>query len=364
MKTASIFFFLFTILPLHSQISSTYILGNIPTNLEAFDDNCEGALSILLPSGDDIEVLGINISYSMTAFDENWISDQRSRVRCVNNDMVEPTVSGTINSNGTQIYQRENVTIANGIYPGGTLLQFQMEAFRNYDDGFSSDCDDEPNRVDNGTWTIEVIFDQLVPLVGVNTSSPTQSLSVGGKLSIGDDLKIPSTGTMRYNENTGNFEGWTGTGWKIMNYSPTIYSYEQHPVTDAYSSNIRDNLITLPDSLLIEEPGKYLVLFDMTFFSLFGNSTSLSSDRFVNIHFGVYNTLNFRYIGPNITGLPSGFTYYFRNRETVQMHKVIDIPNPSTYMYIQYEVHSNTCCAPPTSTYSITDIKMSAIKLD
>jgi len=349
---------------LNGQISATYIFGTIPTNLQDYAETCEEQLFIQLPAGEDVVVLGVNIRYEMTAFDQNWMSDQRSRVRCMNTGVVEPTVAGVGSSNGTFVYQRDNVNIANGTYPGGTLLEFQMEAYRTFDDGSSPDCGSEANRVDNGTWTIEVIVDQQIPLVGVNTSTPDQSLSVDGKVSIGNDFKAPTPGTMRYNEATESFEGWTGASWKSMSYSPMVYSYEQNPLTQSFSSNLRDSLIAFPDSLLIEEPGTYMCLFDLTFFDLAGNTTSLTSDRNVIIYFTVFNSNNFRYLGPNVVGLPAGFTYYFRNREVVQMHKIIEITNPNTYMNIRYQITSNPCCSAPTGNYAINDVKMTAIKLD
>ena len=200
--------------------------------------------------------------------------------------------------------------------------------------------------------------------VGIGQSSPEQKLHVNGKLKIGDDEQTPSEGTVRYNSSAGNFEGYDGSEWVSMSYKPKVYTFEQHPVDQSYSSTSRDVLETFPYSLTIEEPGTYMCFFDITFFDLFGNTTSLTSDRSVYMEFQIYNRLEFRSIGANIVGLPNGFTYYFRQYENVQLHRIMEIPTANQTMEFRFRVNSNGCCDPSTKTYSVRDVKMTAIKLD
>lgn len=49
--------------------------------------------------------------------------------------------------------------------------------------------------------------------VGVNNPNPEQALDVNGKLKITNDSNVPTAGTMRYNENSNEFEGHNGTDW-------------------------------------------------------------------------------------------------------------------------------------------------------
>ena len=50
--------------------------------------------------------------------------------------------------------------------------------------------------------------------VGINNFSPTQRLEVTGKIKIGNDVNVPTAGTVRYNSATQDFEGFDGTIWK------------------------------------------------------------------------------------------------------------------------------------------------------
>ncbi|MBK9734252.1 MAG: hypothetical protein IPO92_04500 [Saprospiraceae bacterium] len=49
--------------------------------------------------------------------------------------------------------------------------------------------------------------------VGINTNAPQQALDVHGKLKVGNDTTTSSPGTMRFNPDTGDFEGFDGNDW-------------------------------------------------------------------------------------------------------------------------------------------------------
>lgn len=55
--------------------------------------------------------------------------------------------------------------------------------------------------------------------VGVGTQAPQQKLDVNGKLKIGNDNATPQAGTVRFNNATRDFEGYTGTEWKSLTAS-------------------------------------------------------------------------------------------------------------------------------------------------
>jgi hypothetical protein len=113
---------------------------------------------------------------------------------------------------GTDQYYR-TITIANGTYPGGTELIFQMRARRTYEGTVG--CNTSVNKVDFDTWTITVNYGNVVnnPKVGINTSSPSQTMDVEGKLKLGNDTTAPVAGTIRWNAGTNDFEGYNGTEW-------------------------------------------------------------------------------------------------------------------------------------------------------
>ena len=198
------------------SITVSYALGDIPTSYNVYSASCNGPLAtiaITLPPGDNREVTGIDVSYAMTAASSGWMADQRSQIHFQNGNISEPVYSGFGNANGTFFYDRDNVTIANGTYAGGTELIFEMRAWRVF--GTTSDCNKAFNKIDAGSWLITVFYGAATenPKVGVSTTNPTQALHVAGKLRIGDDGTAPEAGTIRWNTSTEDFEGFNGTVW-------------------------------------------------------------------------------------------------------------------------------------------------------
>ncbi len=156
-----------------SSITATYSAGDIPTSLTTYDPACNGPvtpLSITLPSTPgSYEIVGIDISYDMTALGTGWMVDQRSQVYCQNTANLEPAVfSGVGNSNGTYSYSRLNVDIANGDYNPNEVLTFEMHDWRVFG---GSGCNSTFNKVDDGTWTITVYYNLCPP---VNVTLTTQ----------------------------------------------------------------------------------------------------------------------------------------------------------------------------------------------
>lgn len=49
--------------------------------------------------------------------------------------------------------------------------------------------------------------------MGIGNASPSQKLVVNGKIKIGNDAATAEEGTIRWNNTTKDFEGFTGTGW-------------------------------------------------------------------------------------------------------------------------------------------------------
>ena len=56
--------------------------------------------------------------------------------------------------------------------------------------------------------------------VGVNTSTPEQTLDVNGKIRLGNDATAPSPGTLRFDSRGADFQGYDGNEWKSLTVSP------------------------------------------------------------------------------------------------------------------------------------------------
>ncbi len=161
-------------------ITSTYVDGDIPTSYDAFDPACNGPLSMLeieLPVGGPWEVTSIDIEYDMSAFaaGDAWMSEQRSQIHFQNDAVSEPVASGVGNSAGVMPYARTGVDIANGYYPGGTMLIFEMRAWRTWDGDFPG-CSTGGSMVDDGTWSITVNYQPeptCFPVTGLAISNIT-----------------------------------------------------------------------------------------------------------------------------------------------------------------------------------------------
>ncbi|MBK9736478.1 MAG: hypothetical protein IPO92_16575 [Saprospiraceae bacterium] len=115
-----------------NTITATYTTGDIPTSFDLYDDSCNGpsaTLTLILPAGDNYTVTSVDVAYNMTALGGGWKVDQRSMIKFQNTGTEETEVVGIGDEPGTQSYAR-TITTANGTYPGGTELVFQMRAKR------------------------------------------------------------------------------------------------------------------------------------------------------------------------------------------------------------------------------------------
>lgn len=197
-------------------LTMTYELADIPTSFGAYDPSCNGpnaTLVFTLPAGDNYEVTHIDIEYLMTALEGGFKSHQRSYIHCQFTGISEPEYSGMGDAPGIQSYERDSVTIANGIYAGGTELAFEMRAYRTVE--VTPGCNDLVIQVNAFTWIITLYLggEILNQKVGIATDTPSQTLDVNGRLKVGDDDNIPEAGTIRWNSETEDFEGYTGTTW-------------------------------------------------------------------------------------------------------------------------------------------------------
>lgn len=227
MKHLTIILTLFTSSIFGQSVFSGFYMTNIPTsfsNPPIHDAGCNGAtttLEVTLPAGTDKQVTKVTVTYNMTAsfmFFANK-SDQRSKIYCQNSAMEESDWAVGVGGVGTQVYSRD-INIANGSYPGGTTLTFEMRAVRT--DEILAGCNNEVNRVDAGTWQIEVHYQEIntpISKVGVNEANPKATLDVNGKLKVSDDTEAPIAGAIRYNSATLDFEGFDGTQWKSFTKS-------------------------------------------------------------------------------------------------------------------------------------------------
>jgi subtilisin-like proprotein convertase family protein len=164
--------------PIIGQASATYSAGAIPTNSDSYSATCNGPatpLTVNIPPGSN--VLGVNVTYQMTATGGAWTNEQVSRIGCTQTGLTEIGPSGGFyfcnsvgsgvtagtcgNTGGTLTYTRNGLAIANGVSATGNLT-FQMQAYRTWPSG--SGCNTTYNLIPNNTWTVTVLY-ELQPTI-------------------------------------------------------------------------------------------------------------------------------------------------------------------------------------------------------
>jgi len=175
-----VFLLTFTFLGAQVQTSASFTTGDIGTlrsampSSTATESTCPDTISIFIPAGN--VVLSTSIAYSMTAFSGAWMSEQLSYVECSSTGIREASfASGAGNTNGTMLYNRPAVTIANGVSLTGEI-KLVMHAFKTFG---NAGCSPVQNKVDNGTWivTLTHIPPPTCPFPSVLQSLSTSSNS-------------------------------------------------------------------------------------------------------------------------------------------------------------------------------------------
>lgn len=198
-----------------NTISATWSSGMIPSSYNMYDPVCNGpaaTLTITLPPGDMYQITDVETEYTIQALNGGWMSDQRSKIKCVYTGLEEEEVAGEGNQGGYLGYVR-SIAEGAGVFAGGTQLRFELWMHRTWQG--QAGCNTEINRVPNNGWTMLVHFSNEItsPRVGVNETIPEATLDVGGAIKIGSDVSAPEAGTIRWNESSQDFEGYTGSAW-------------------------------------------------------------------------------------------------------------------------------------------------------
>ena len=238
-------------------VADTFDAADIPTNLGTYSSTCNGPLtklSVTLPPGGPWQVASIDIAYNMTALGGGWKSHQRSNIRCTNTAIAEDSIyQGVGNAGGVMPYNRTGVTIANSNYQGGSILQFEMRAWRT---AIGSGCSTANNKVDVFSWIITVHYNAVPDegSVGIGTTTPESSaildLNSSSKAFLPPRMTTqdrnaitnPVPGMMIFNTSTQQLEIFT-TGWgnisgqapgfrKLLGGTLHDYGYSVQQTTD------------------------------------------------------------------------------------------------------------------------------------
>jgi hypothetical protein len=183
----------------------TYTTGPIPTdyNFQSLPGASSSPASITVSIPPDVIIIGVDVSYTMTAISDGWMSEQRSWLRCTSpGGAGEAQITqGVGGSEGTYSYSRTGLTIANEVKGGGDIT-FELHAGRTWG---GSGANADFNRVDNGSLQVTVhhiemstrpCFDDLDMTIG---STPSMLIKPG----LPDHFY-----TLQYNRDLTNPNGW------------------------------------------------------------------------------------------------------------------------------------------------------------
>jgi len=145
----------------NNVIEVVYTQGDIPTdygNPWSGPSACPGIMEVTIPAGHWIT--GVDVSYTMTAANAGWMSEQRSRLYSPTNGKGEATyISGSGSSGGTYLYNRTGLAFANG--QTGTIV-FHLDAGRTWGNASpNTGCNTHYNKVDNNSWMLTVYYEPI-----------------------------------------------------------------------------------------------------------------------------------------------------------------------------------------------------------
>jgi hypothetical protein len=224
----------------------------IATSSGTWDDQCNGpstTIAITLPAGENVAVTSISYDYDFVSVSPNAPNTQKSYLHLANtgvDDNINGNVSGIV---GETFSYAGTSSFANGTYPGGTTLVFEIRAWRTF--GANPGCNDLDQYIDGYNLTVNHTAPFDVPKVGINTHNPKAALDVQGKIKLSDDNSSVEEGNLRYNESNADFEGYTNSGWRSLTTSRVgeLKGYTGS-MSNAVTYNLDQN-ITITDSIAI-----------------------------------------------------------------------------------------------------------------
>jgi hypothetical protein len=229
-----------------NTITKDYLTSPIiPANHGSYDGSCNGpsaVITVIMPPGETYAVDSTVITYNFSAVAPGLKSHQRSKlgVQDFEGSYFEEDTDavGIGNSDGTQTYTRTTY-LANGPKAGGEPIEFQLWALSTNTSGIfasplTNPCSDVENYISRWTVVVHYRNESISPKIGVNVSSPKQTLDINGKIKIADDTNNPAQGSIRWNETLKDFEAYSIDGkWISMTNKSNGSEWGNNLVTNA-----------------------------------------------------------------------------------------------------------------------------------
>jgi len=149
----------FSTLP-EGVIVLTYNFGDIPStyyHTPTLADRAiePGILSVTIP--DNMHIVSVDLSYSMSTNNGRWMDEQRSFMLCATNGVTEAQVySGFGMGSGVYNYNRTGLSIANGL---SGEVGFELHALRILTTGTGSISNTDYQYVVNGSWQLIIYLE-------------------------------------------------------------------------------------------------------------------------------------------------------------------------------------------------------------
>ncbi len=190
-----------------------------------------------------------------------------------------------------------------------------------------------------------ILLPVLIPAqnVGIGTVLPNQKLSINGKLRVGNDATPPTTGTIRFNTSTLDFEGWTGNEWKSFTFNNSDISTGYMDPNGASGDNFGESVDIDFETAAAGVPGKNRVNIFARFGDCWGYNYEISNWQMLNntvydqfgksVGLGGYVNNKFLAVGaPGYQGggSASGGVGIYAVEKTTHSYKTTIIPSDNT----------------------------------
>lgn len=185
---------------LDPTVSNTYgLIQGVQDYLNQFNANCQATMDLALPAGPSLQVTNTSTQYTIqskgnivtSGFTTYYAAgfEQRSRVGFGNN--FTPVQNGFGNSQAIQNvpYNIANSAIANGCYPGGTVLTYRWQGYQTFFPvaggpalAAVAGCTTLYHQLQANTWVVTVTYN--VFNLTVNTNPSTVNICSGSNAQV------------------------------------------------------------------------------------------------------------------------------------------------------------------------------------
>lgn len=338
-------------------VSNTYnSIQGLQDWMTTFSTNCQATMGVTLPAGQPVVVTNTSTMYSIlskgtiivSGFTTYYAAGFEQRSRIGYNGAYTPTQFGNGDSQSPQTvpYNIGSSSIANGCYPGGTVLNFVWQGYQVYFPDYSgpfqaqvAGCTTSYHNLVSNSWIVSVTYNTFQLNVIATPASPVICSGSPAGISL---TSSPTGASFSYTATAFDASGQgSGNGnsiQQILNATNNIPGYVTYTITPTLN-----NCVGTPASVLVTVNPTYNMpvvnaqICNGQSYSFAGNTyttaglysvtlqTAAGCDSIVNLNLNVVNTIS----STVDEGVCDGDAYYFNG-------EYYDTPGTYTYQLTSF----------------------------